>query len=167
MERRSRSTTSHASTRAINPVSKTNWEGTGVAPDIAVPAADALDRAYVLAVEKLAAKASDPQRKSEYEGIRAWLAAGMSAKANPPRVAEKTLKTYVGVYGERKVTFENGALYYQRTGPKYRLVPMTGNLFALDGLDSFRVEFVVKDGKAVELVGLYGTGERQPSPRTK
>jgi hypothetical protein len=153
--------------RAINPVSKTNWEGTGVAPDIAVPAADALDRAYVLAVEKLAAKAPDQQRKSEYEGIRAWLVAGMSAKANPPHVAEKTLKSYVGVYGERKVTFENGALYYQRMGPKYRLVPMTVNLFALDGLDSFRVEFVVKDGKTVELVGLYDTGERQPSPRTK
>jgi hypothetical protein len=153
--------------RAINPVSKTNWEGTGVAPDIAVPAADAFDRAYVLAVEKLAAKAPDPQRKSEYEGIRAWLVAGANAKANPPHVSERTLKTYVGVYGERKVTFENGVLCYQRTGPKYRLVPMTGNLFALDGLDSFRVEFVVKDGKAVELVGLYDTGERQPSLRTK
>jgi len=153
--------------RAINPVSRTNWEGTGVAPDIAVPAADAFDRAYAMAVEKLAAKASDPQRKAEYEGIREWLIAGVKAKANPPRIDEKTLKTYAGVYGERKVTFENGALYYQRTGPKYRLVPMTGTLFALDGLDSFRVEFVVKDGKAMELVGLYDTGERQPSPRTK
>jgi hypothetical protein len=153
--------------RAINPVSKTNWEGAGVAPDIAVPAAEAFDRAYVMAVEKLAAKASDPERKAEYEGIRGWLLAGKNAKANPPRIDEKTLKTYVGVYGERKVTFENGALYYQRTGPKYRLVPMTGTLFALDGLDSFRVEFVVKAGKAVELIGLYDTGERQPSPRTK
>jgi hypothetical protein len=32
--------------RAINPVSKTNWEGTGVAPDIAVPAEQALGVAY-------------------------------------------------------------------------------------------------------------------------
>jgi len=31
--------------RAINPLSGTNWEGTGVLPDIEVPAADALDRA--------------------------------------------------------------------------------------------------------------------------
>jgi hypothetical protein len=71
------------------------------------------------------------------------------------------------VYGERKVTFENGALFYQRTGPKYRLVSLTEALFAAEGLDYFRVEFVVKDGKAVELVGLYDTGEREPSPRTK
>jgi hypothetical protein len=34
--------------RAINPITKTNWEGTGVAPDIAVAAADALDRAKEL-----------------------------------------------------------------------------------------------------------------------
>jgi C-terminal processing protease CtpA/Prc len=32
--------------RAINPVSGTNWELVGVAPDIEVPAADALDRAH-------------------------------------------------------------------------------------------------------------------------
>ncbi len=148
--------------RAINPVSKTNWEGTGVAPDIAVPAAEAFDKAYALAVEKLAAKATDPRIKGEYE----WIAAGEKAK-NPPQVDEKTLKAYAGVYGERTVTFENGALYYQRTGPKYRLVPMSGTLFAVEGLDYFRIEFKVKDGKTVELVGLYDNGERQPSPRTK
>ncbi|MEN6312422.1 MAG: S41 family peptidase [Acidobacteriota bacterium] len=149
--------------RAINPVSKTNWEGTGVTPDIAVPAAEAFDKAYALAVEKLAAKATDPERKAEYD----WLIAGMKAKANPPRLDDKTLKSYAGVYGERKITLENGALFYQRTGPKYRLVPLTSTLFAPDGLDNFRVEFVIKDGRAVELVGLYDNGERQPSPRTK
>ena len=29
--------------RAVNPISKTNWEGTGVEPDIKVPADEALD----------------------------------------------------------------------------------------------------------------------------
>ena len=149
--------------RAINPVSKTNWEGTGVTPDIAVPAAQAFDRAYAMAVEKLAAKASTSERKAEYE----WILDAEKAKQNPPRVDGNVLKIYAGVYGERKVTFENGTLFYQRTGPKYRLVPMTATLFALDGLDNFRVEFVIKDGRAAELVGLYDNGERQPSPRTK
>ncbi|MFD5080355.1 S41 family peptidase [Streptomyces sp. NPDC058371] len=36
--------------RAINPVSGTNWEGTGVQPDVPCPAAEALDRATALAV---------------------------------------------------------------------------------------------------------------------
>jgi hypothetical protein len=149
--------------RAINPVSKTNWEGTGVTPDIAVPAAEAFDRAYALAVEKLAAKAPSPERKAGYD----WILTGLRARQAPPSVDAKVLKTYAGVYGERKVTFENGALYYQRTGPKYRLVPMTATLFGLDGLDNFRIEFVVRDGQAVELIGVYDNGERQPSPRTK
>jgi hypothetical protein len=149
--------------RAINPVSKTNWEGTGVTPDIAIPAAEAFDRAYALALEKLEAKATDPQLKAGYD----WILTSEKAKKNPPRVDAKTLQAYAGVYGERKVTFESGALFYQRTGPKYRLIPMTATLFALDGLDYFRVEFVVKDGKTVELVGIYDNGDRDRSPRTK
>ena len=149
--------------RAINPVSKTNWEGTGVTPDIAVPAAQAFDRAYAMAVEKLAGKATDPQRKAEYD----WILTGEKVKQNPPRVDAKALKAYTGVYGERKVTFEDGALYYQRTGPKYRLIPMTATLFALDGLDSFRIEFTVKDGTTVGLVGIYEDGNRDLSPRSK
>ena len=42
--------------RAINPVSKTNWEGVGVEPDVKVSAADALSTAQKLAADKLAAK---------------------------------------------------------------------------------------------------------------
>jgi retinol-binding protein 3 len=39
--------------KAVNPISKTNWEGTGVEPDVKVPAADALTTAQKLAMEKL------------------------------------------------------------------------------------------------------------------
>jgi peptidase S41-like protein len=42
--------------RAINPISKTNWEGTGVEPDVKVPAADALATAQKLVSEKLSSK---------------------------------------------------------------------------------------------------------------
>ena len=42
--------------RAINPISKTNWEGTGVEPDVKVPAADAPATAQRLAAEKLVSK---------------------------------------------------------------------------------------------------------------
>lgn len=38
--------------RAINPISKTNWEGTGVEPDVKVASADALSTAEKLAAEK-------------------------------------------------------------------------------------------------------------------
>jgi len=39
--------------KAINPITKTNWEGIGVKPDVAVAASDALTTAQKLASEKL------------------------------------------------------------------------------------------------------------------
>jgi C-terminal processing protease CtpA/Prc len=42
------------SARPINVVTKTDWEGTGVQPDVKVPADQALDKAKQLAADKLA-----------------------------------------------------------------------------------------------------------------
>jgi len=42
--------------RAVNPITGTNWEGTGVEPDVAVPAGQALERARAAAREALAAR---------------------------------------------------------------------------------------------------------------
>ncbi len=44
--------------KAINPISKTNWEGTGVIPDVKVSAAEALSTAEKLAAQKLASTRS-------------------------------------------------------------------------------------------------------------
>lgn len=53
--------------RAINPITKTNWEGIGVTPDVKVAATDALKAAQVMAIEKLLANApeKDKARLSE------------------------------------------------------------------------------------------------------
>ena len=52
-----------ATGRAINPVTKTNWEGVGVKPDVPVAAADALREAHVAAVKKLIESAKDDERR--------------------------------------------------------------------------------------------------------
>lgn len=49
--------------RAISPVTKTNWEGTGVEPDVKVSKELALKTAYALALNKVADKTADEQRK--------------------------------------------------------------------------------------------------------
>jgi C-terminal processing protease CtpA/Prc len=41
--------------KSLDPVTKTNWEGTGVAPDVMVPSAEALSAAEKLANEKIQA----------------------------------------------------------------------------------------------------------------
>jgi len=45
--------------RSISPVTKTNWEGVGVAPDVAVTAADAMKTAQVAVLRKIAATEKD------------------------------------------------------------------------------------------------------------
>ncbi len=50
---------------AYSPVTKTNWEGTGIAPDVAVPAADALTKAYALALGSVAAHTQDAGLRKE------------------------------------------------------------------------------------------------------
>jgi retinol-binding protein 3 len=50
--------------RAINPITKTNWEGTGVAPDVAVPADQALNTAYLAALKGIAKSLTEPARDS-------------------------------------------------------------------------------------------------------
>jgi hypothetical protein len=49
--------------RAINPISKTNWEGTGVEPDVKVATADALTTAQKLALEKHDSKTQGSENK--------------------------------------------------------------------------------------------------------
>jgi tetratricopeptide (TPR) repeat protein len=53
---------------AINPITKTNWEGVGVAPEVQAPAAEALDKAT-----ELAAKAADDFRQKKREKYKALL----------------------------------------------------------------------------------------------
>lgn len=53
--------------RAINPITKDNWEGKGVTPDIAVPADQALKTAHLLALEKQVKTTKDLQRKESLQ----------------------------------------------------------------------------------------------------
>lgn len=47
--------------RAWSPVTKTNWEGTGIAPDVAASANGALVRAYTLALRQVQKREKDPE----------------------------------------------------------------------------------------------------------
>ncbi|MGH7104766.1 MAG: S41 family peptidase [Acetobacteraceae bacterium] len=47
--------------RPINPVTKTDWEGTGVVPDVKVPASEALKVAEKLAAEEVAKRQSEKE----------------------------------------------------------------------------------------------------------
>ncbi|MFL5461740.1 MAG: S41 family peptidase [Gemmatimonadales bacterium] len=56
--------------RAVNPVTGTNWEGTGVRPDVPVPAETALRTAHLRALEHLMRNESDEDRKAALQQVR-------------------------------------------------------------------------------------------------
>ena len=53
--------------RAINPITKTNWEGTGVTPHVACTAEQALKTAHIAAMKKALASVTDAGRKANIE----------------------------------------------------------------------------------------------------
>lgn len=69
---------------------------------------------------------------------------------------------------EHTITYENRELFYQRTGPKYKLIASKDNLLAVESLDHFRIEMITdENGNVIESVGLYDQGRKEPSRRTK
>lgn len=55
--------------RAINPITKTNWEGTGVEPDVKVPKEEALKTAYLTALNKSMEKTKDEELKKALKDV--------------------------------------------------------------------------------------------------
>jgi hypothetical protein len=66
--------------RAINPVTHTNWEHVGVAPDVAVPAARAQQTAYAQILRTLIDKSTDAQARQELNTILARVEKGEGEK---------------------------------------------------------------------------------------
>lgn len=150
--------------RAVNPVTQTNWEGTGIAPDIAVPQEKALETAHREALKKILEKSTDEGQRKRL----AWSLGTLEARLHPVTLDPERLKQYPGTYGPRTITLENGALYYQREGrPKYKMIPMSQETFMFDDPGYFRLRFACDaTGKATEVEGLYDDGHTDRDPRT-
>jgi C-terminal processing protease CtpA/Prc len=55
--------------RAINPITKTNWEGTGVRPDVETPETQALKTAHLAALRKLLEAATDERSRGRLRSV--------------------------------------------------------------------------------------------------
>ncbi len=85
--------------RAINPITKTNWEGVGVKPDVETSAERALKVAHLTALKSVASKTSDQmlagQLKSLIESLEKELGDGAlpaSAQQTSQASADETIK---------------------------------------------------------------------------
>ncbi len=136
--------------RAVNPITKTNWEGKGVAPDVPCPADQALDRAYALALAKLHDKAPDTGNK------KAWLKGLLDyqegvANARPITTAE--MDAYQGSYGPFRVFVEGENLFVtDPSGSRTRLIFLGEDTFLLEGNRSMKIVFERNAAGEVEAV---------------
>jgi hypothetical protein len=111
-----------------------SWDKVGVQPDIAVDAADALETAHAEAVRRLGIKTKDEQRKRELHWILQSLAAHVE-------VADAQMRELAGEYERYTVRLHRGRLLYSYDGgPERPLIPIGEGLFAIDGVESRRVE---------------------------
>ena len=115
--------------RAVNPVTQTNWEEVGVEPDVKASRDEALETALALAGKSLSEKENPPHIKTYHE----WYRDIYETALDPVILDQETLRSYVGTYGPRTITLENGSLFYQREErPKMKMVPIAENDFMFE-----------------------------------
>jgi retinol-binding protein 3 len=151
--------------RAVNPVTKTNWEEVGVEPDIKVASRLALATAQEIASRKLAEKEKDPEFKAFYQ----WHHDMYNAALHPVTIGKETLLSYVGAYGPLTISLEGESLIFQRGGQsKSRMTPLAEDSFALEGVANVRLKFLREGSRVVALEGRRGpSGAAERFPKDK
>ena len=119
--------------RPINPISKLDWEGRGVQPDVAVSAEKALETAHLHALETLILQTASADDRAFWQ----WEMASAQAIYNPPLLSAP--EQYVGNYGERRVLLVDGQLVYRSPQGEQQLMPLEDGLFEI--ADGVRVRF--------------------------
>lgn len=145
--------------RAINPISGTNWEGTGVTPDIQVSADEALDT-VLLSVFETAIKAGNESMKFGYAQIQARL--------HPMTCTPQELDAYAGDYGSRHIQRVGDTLNYRRdgVGDWRRIICFAKDQFVIEGSDGFIMHFDRDEsGTITQIRGLYEQGHQDVSAR--
>ena len=130
--------------RALNPVTRTNWEAVGVKPDLAVDPDNAIDAALLNFYDDRIAVLTDSVTKAPFAWDRAMLYGNM----HPQIIDPSLLKSYIGTFKFREdvgetITFETGALYAKaEVGKPSRLIALSANTFKPEHNDTYKLEFV-------------------------
>jgi hypothetical protein len=149
--------------QAINPITKANWEGVGVKPDISIDAELAFDKAYGLALEKSIMNTKDNDKKMFLEFAKAQL----ESKISNINVDIKILQKYKGKYEKGEIILENSCLYYRslisKDSKKLKLIPISESIFIFEDKtkSSIGLRFKLnKTTKEIELYFLYISDKR-------
>lgn len=151
--------------RPIDRDTGTNWEGTGVEPDIKATAREALVTAHLEALKKLKTKAASKDDQARLD----WAIERVTAGRNPVSLSGAELRRFTGNYGTGRVFVEGDQLRYQseNRGP-FLLTPLSRTVFTVDAQESARLEFIPgPDGRIEKLIYIDEDGYRQEFTHAK
>nr|WP_262894925.1 S41 family peptidase [Hymenobacter guriensis] len=129
--------------RSLNPITNTDWEGTGVQPNVEVEASKALIKAQELIFRERQATAKTDKDKQKLT----YLINAVHVNGNLGTLPLDQFDQFAGTYGPLVIYREGNKLLCSFSGNKTELAHIANNLFVLDG--NAQIEFV-KDSK-----GLY------------
>ena len=144
--------------RAVNPITKTNWEGIGIEPHISVPQDEALEKAHAMALKKLIEKTEDKEKKMALK----WALDGLKAKSDPVEIDITILDKYTGKYTRGDIVLKNGQLSLVIGSQKMPMIPMTDTYFMLEGQSAIRLEFVKDEsGEGYKIITHFSNGNTE------
>lgn len=121
----------------ISPITRTNWEGTGVIPDVAAEPAKTLDVALTQALQSVLAQSDRPE--ADKVDTR-WALEALQAEQAPPK--NVAFDDYAGDYGALRVGRDGDHLFVRRERrPPLALRALGDDVFAVANESSQRVVF--------------------------
>ena len=135
-----------------NAVTGTDWEGSGVVPDIAASPETTYPRGVATALDLAAERRADPKEKYRL----GFLARAYAAEAAPESPPPGFLDACVGDYADgQKIAMRDGVLHYRKGGTDRALHYMGDRTFAVEGRTDYRLQFEVVEGKALRCKVLW------------
>ncbi len=147
--------------RPVDPRTNTNWEVTGVNPNVKCDANQALVNAQIEALKVLMAK--DSANSSSYQ----WHIDGLKPQLTELKIDSEKLNTYVGDYGNIKILFNNNKLYFDWRGTKSEMIPLATDYFMTNEFNFFRIKIVEQNGKVSALKIINDNGTEREFAKTK
>jgi hypothetical protein len=126
--------------RSLNPYTHTNWEGTGVRPDIPVAASKALEAAQMAILTERMNKVTSDEEKRRAQ----WQINELLAKQKEEIKDAAFLSSFTGTYQGGLAFYVDKSTLYCRNAERgnevFKLIFVSGNRFILD--ENVQVEFV-------------------------
>jgi tetratricopeptide (TPR) repeat protein len=94
-----------------------------------------------------------------------WERDKMKALADTSELDASLLKLYSGQYGERSIIQEDNILYYQGSGSKMKLIPISEDYFLIDGSNT-RINFMLESGACIAIKMLTYNGSSKTYMRS-